>query len=75
MNLPVANTLAYCCPFVSDNENEALRIQSLELLFLKNFQMGPITSVCVPGKNFQPGMMKHSSLLGPFVNYRENKVL
>ncbi len=31
--------------------------------------------VFVPGKTFQPSALKQTSLLGPFISYKENEVL
>jgi hypothetical protein len=37
--------------------------------------MGPIKTVFVPGRSFQPKFMQHLGLLGPFVYYKENKMV
>ncbi len=34
-----------------------------------------LARVFVSGKQFQPSVMKHSSLLSPFVSYEENEML
>ncbi len=46
-----------------------------QLDFLLNLQMAQKARVLVPGKPFELGEMKHSSLLGPFINYKDNEML
>ncbi len=44
--------------------------------FLHNFTNRPYKLECfILGKPFQPSVMEHSSLSGPFIIYEENEVL
>jgi hypothetical protein len=52
--------------------------QSLYLLyfiFFMPYKWVHVAKVFVLGLPFQPGRNKHSSLLVPFISYKENKVL
>jgi len=43
--------------------------------FLCNLWISPISWMFVHGKPFQPSVMQHSTLLGPYISYEENEVL
>jgi hypothetical protein len=39
------------------------------------YEWAQLARVFVPGKPLEPGVTKHSSILDPFVSYKENEVL
>jgi hypothetical protein len=45
------------------------------LHFFRKLRIGPISLSVCPDKSFRLQVMKHSSLIGPFVSYKENEVL
>jgi hypothetical protein len=62
-------------PFVSNEENEMLRIWSLDshspYFFFPTYEWAKKTRVVGISKTFQASVMKHSSLLDLFVSYAE----
>ncbi len=61
-------------PFVSYNENEVLKPYSQHFIFFVTYECAKQAEVFFPGKPFKLSVMIHSSLVDPFVNYKENGV-
>jgi hypothetical protein len=57
-----------CC------EHNSRELYSQHFVFLVTYKRAQLARVLVPGKPFQPSVMLHSSLIGQFITYKENKV-
>ncbi len=66
-------------PFLSSEEYEGLWIWSLRphsqhFIFFTIYIWSQYIRVFLPSKPFQRGVVKHSSLLGPFISWKENEM-
>jgi hypothetical protein len=50
-------------------------LHAQHLMFFVTYKWAKKATVFVPGRPFQPNVMQHSSLLGPFASHEGNKVL
>ncbi len=71
---------SFVSPSVSYEENEVLSTQRLgayshHCIFFLTYPWAQKDRVFVSGDSFQASVMLHSSLLGPIISYKEDKVL
>jgi hypothetical protein len=50
-------------------------IPTVVFMFFITSELAQKPRLFVPGKPLQPSVMEHSSVLGPFISYKENEVL
>ncbi len=50
-------------------------LHSQHFIYFITYQWAQKSRVLVPCKLFQPSVMQHSNLLGPFLSYEENELL